>query len=96
MDLFDGTTFIGEYERSIPKEVERKRGEIERASEELRAVFYRYGTFVVRWNGTTRQKEIRCQGRVVGHVSSDYWRPPPERQRSDTPSHPPRTPTTLG
>lgn len=76
LDIYLGDKLIGEYERSIEREIERKCGEIRLAAEVLIDVFQRRSAFQVRWNGDTRTKDIRVNGVTVGAVPRDCWLPP--------------------
>ena len=76
LDIFAGETLVGEYERSIEAEIERKRGEVSLASTMLLDVFRRHGAFQVRWNGDTRTKDVRVDGRLVATIPRSCWLPP--------------------
>ena len=75
---------IGDYERSSPFHVERKRTEIQRSARFLVDHYNRHGKFVVRWSGHDRVKEIRKYqegssdpGRGaprLGVIPDQYWR----------------------
>ena len=76
LDIYLGDMLIGQYERSIEREIERKRGEVHLAADLLTDVFYRRGPFQVRWNGDTRTKDIRVNGVTVATIPRDRWLPP--------------------
>ena len=59
MHIYHNGAHIGDYERSSPSHVERKRTEIQRSAEFLVDLYKRHGKFVVRWSGHDRVKEIR-------------------------------------
>jgi hypothetical protein len=76
LEIYYGGTFIGEYERSQAKDIERKTKEINLAAELLLSIFRENGVFVVRWDGEGRKKSIRVDGTEVGIVPNDCWQKP--------------------
>jgi len=67
---------IGEYERSSAEEVERKKEEIEAAFDFLLNIYKKHGEWVVRWDGTNRQKSVRVEDQEVAILPKEYWRRP--------------------
>lgn len=57
LEIYDGETHVGDYERSIRDEIPRKRKEIERSEDFLLDVYPKHCKFVVRWRRP--EKEIR-------------------------------------
>lgn len=76
LDIFHDGVFIGEYERSQAKDIERKTREIDLASELLISIYTEHGSFVVRWDGEGHKKSIRIDGAEVGIVPHDFWQKP--------------------
>jgi hypothetical protein len=92
LDLYREGVFIGEYERSRAAEesgdLAAKVGEAEGASDLLIEASERTanGKITVRWNGETRQKEIRtyAEGRAdpgrgepaIAPIPKRFWRKP--------------------
>lgn len=64
---------IGEYERSIEREVFRKIGEIEVAFKKLRRIYQRSGEWKVRWNKERREKVITVNGMEIDTLERKYW-----------------------
>ena len=83
LELYDGDTHIGDYERSTESEIQRKRKEIERSTDLLLSTYAQYGKFAVRWNSRERAKEIRKyrdgspdparQAPHLGTIPRRYW-----------------------
>jgi hypothetical protein len=73
LEVYNGVDRIGEYERSAERDVERKKGEIEAAFNFLLDVYEKHGEWVVRWDGTERQKSVRVEGQEVAVLPKDYW-----------------------
>lgn len=76
LEIFDGQTLIGEYERAQEADIERKKKEVQNAEALLLAVFRRHGPFVVRWDRLKRAKSIRVNGVEVGVIPSIHWERP--------------------
>jgi hypothetical protein len=92
LDLYHEGVYIGEYERSWAAEesgdLAAKVGEAEGASDLLIEASKRTdnGKITVRWNGQTREKEIRtyAEGRndpgrgepAIALIPKPYWRKP--------------------
>lgn len=76
LDIYDGPTLIGEYERSIDTEIDKKIIEVGLASKQLREVFQSHGAFQVRWNGFIRSKDIRVGGKTVATIPRECWGKP--------------------
>lgn len=83
LELYNGDTHIGDYERSTESEIWRKREEIERSTDLLLSTYAQHGKFAVRWNGRERIKEIRKyrdgspdpgrQAPHLGTIPRRYW-----------------------
>lgn len=76
LEIFKDGTFIGEYERSQAKDIDRKIREIQLASDLLVETFTNHGPFVVRWDGENHRKSIRVDGTHVATVPKDCWQKP--------------------
>jgi len=76
LEIYHEGTFIGEYERSQEKDIERKSREINLAAELLLAVFEKHGVFVVRWDGEDHKKSIRIDGTEVDTIPAECWQKP--------------------
>ena len=71
---FDGRE-IGEYEKSVESQIQRKIEEVQCAAPLLLDLFSKHGPLIVRWNDSERQKEIRNpNGKVVGSIPRGCWR----------------------
>ena len=80
LEVYNGDDRIGEYERSGEGDIERKKDEIEAAFNFLLNIYKKHGEWVVRWDGTERQKSVRVEGQEVAILPKDYWgRPSWER-----------------
>jgi hypothetical protein len=75
--IFDGTIFIGEYERAQAADIDRKKKEVLNASSLLLKVFHQHKEpFVVRWDSERRTKSIRVNGTEVGTIPREAWERP--------------------
>jgi hypothetical protein len=68
--------YIGEYERSQESDIDRKRKEIELASDLLCWVGEHHGSFVVRWDSNKRRKSIRVGRTEVCIIPRQLWQDP--------------------
>ena len=73
LEVYSGDDRIGEYERSGERDIERKKDEIEAAFNFLLDIYKKHGEWVVRWDGTERQKSVRVEGQEVAILPKDYW-----------------------
>lgn len=73
--FYDGQ-FIGEYERTQGADIERKKQEVECASDLLLTIYRSTGEFLVRWDKKRCVKAIRVNGVEVGQVPKGCWRRP--------------------
>jgi hypothetical protein len=76
LEIFHNGKFIGEYERSQQKDIERKTREISLASDLLMAIYQKHGEFVVRWDGANLRKSIRVDGSEVSSIPKECWQKP--------------------
>ena len=76
LEIFDGQTLIGEYERAQEADIERKKREVQNAGALLIGVFRKHGPFVVRWDRLSRTKSIRVNGVEVGVIPRTHWETP--------------------
>jgi hypothetical protein len=83
LTIFDGDVRLGEYERSIAEQVQRKKDEIGRVEDLLRWVHATHGEFEVRWHSAEKRKEVRVAGRVVTLIPKSCWGDPQLSQRED-------------
>lgn len=74
IDILDGGTKIGEYERTELQTMQRKLAEIANAKDFLRGVFRQHGPFVVRWDEATRSKSVRVNGVEVARIPEELWK----------------------
>ncbi len=76
LDIFNNGKFIGEYERAQEADIDRKKQEINCASELLIEVYNKHGQFVVRWNGAENKKSIRVNDIEVASIPRECWKKP--------------------
>lgn len=76
LDVYWNNQHIGEYERSVEHEIQRKKGEIHSAARILIDVYRKHGFWVVRWDGVNRKKSIWVDGLEVGIIPKEYWGKP--------------------
>lgn len=77
LEIWRGTEFLGEYERSKDGEVDRKIEEIRSALALLLDIYRKYGSFQVRWDGKTRRKVVRVvSGEEPAAIGREHWRKP--------------------
>lgn len=74
IDVLDGGTKIGEYERAELQTVERKLAEIASARDFLRDVFRQHGAFVVRWDQASQSKSVRVNDVEVARLPEELWK----------------------
>jgi len=74
--IYAGSTQIGEYERSQDADIERKKLEIENVADLLLWVHSKHGSFIVRWDGDTRQKSVRVADIEVCIIPKIAWGTP--------------------
>jgi hypothetical protein len=81
LEIWRGTHFLGEYERSNDREVARKIGEIRSALTQLLDAYQKHGPFKVRWDGKARRKVVRgAGGEEIAVIAREHWgRPSWER-----------------
>ncbi len=81
--MYREKAYIGEYEKSIDKHVDRKLAEIDRAAHLLIDAYAKHGKIAMRWSEADRTKQIRtyqehahdpgARGVVVGTIPREYW-----------------------
>lgn len=81
LEIMDGATRIGEYERSQDADVIRKKQEITNAESFLRDLFATYGALQVRWNNARGEKVVyNASGVEVGTIPKSCWETPSWRE----------------
>lgn len=65
---------IGEYERAVAGQVDRKIQEVERSKHFLVEIFQKHGYFTVRWDDRTQAKSVRIEGTEVARIPDKFWR----------------------
>jgi hypothetical protein len=76
VQIYAGSTQIGEYERSQDADIERKKREIESVADLLIWVHSKHGRFTVRWNGDLKQKSVRVADIEVCIIPRIAWETP--------------------
>jgi len=76
LEVYCDDVCIGEYERSNEREIARKEDEIHAAFGFLVDIYQKHGEWVVRWDGTKRQKSVRVEDQEVAILPKHYWRRP--------------------
>jgi hypothetical protein len=76
LEVYHDGKFIGEYERSQAKDIERKTKEVNLASDLLLSIYREYGAFIVRWDGVSHKKSVRVNGTEVSIVPKGCWLKP--------------------
>ena len=72
----DGTQ-IGEYERSLEADIDRKTAEVLAVQALLLSLFRTHGELCIRWDSNGRTKSVRrADGVEVGVIPKSGWRTP--------------------
>ena len=74
LEIYDGKTCIGEYERSVKHQISRKKREVASAENFLLDVYRKHGFFQVRWDGVAREKSVRVNDNEIATIPGVYWK----------------------
>ena len=73
LEIYNEGKKIGEYERSQPQNIARKKREIRAAADFLWRTYQNYGEFKVRWNSSRREKCVLVNDEEVTKIPGKFW-----------------------